>query len=272
MAADIHPPAFTDLHNHLVPGVDDGSDSVAESLQALALLYQEGVRQLVSTPHLLLPRLGSDAAIGRELELHRRAFDRLASACAGRDDVPQIRLGHEIWAPDAGVLRRIVRRGDVGLGGTRTLLVEFGFDLEGNHTDVVRAAVDADRVIVIAHPERYRYLPGTEPLELMRRWRDLGALLQVNAGSFSGYYGGQKGAPYLLAWEMVAAGLVDLIATDHHGIRRAGVSPLEAFLALEARGEGAVAERAMSDTPAEVLREPPPVVDGEPVSSREAAD
>jgi hypothetical protein len=70
----------------------------------------------------------------------------------------------------------------------------------------------------------------------------------------------------------VTAGLVDLIATDHHGIRRAGVSPLEAFLALEARGERAVAERAMSDTPAEVLREPPPVVDGEPVSSREAAD
>jgi protein-tyrosine phosphatase len=271
MAADTPLPPITDLHNHLVPGVDDGSDSIVESLEALALLHQEGVRQLVSTPHLLLPRLGSDAAIDRELALHRRAFDRLAAACAGRDDVPQIRLGQEIWAPDAGTLRRVVRRGDVGLGGTRALLVEFGFDLEGSHTDVVRAAVDADRLIVIAHPERYRYLPGTEPLDLMRRWRDLGALLQVNAGSFSGYYGGHQGAPYTLAWEMVTAGLVDLIATDHHGIRRAGVSPLEAFLALSDRGERAIAERAMSGAPAELLREPPPVVDHEPVSSREAA-
>jgi protein-tyrosine phosphatase len=271
MPADTPPPAITDLHNHLVPGVDDGSDSVDESLEALALLHQEGVRLLVSTPHLLLPRLGSDAAIDRELERHRRAFDSLASACAGRDDVPEIRLGQEIWAPDGSALRRIVRRRDVGLGGSRTLLIEFGFDLQGTHTDVVRAAVDADRVIVIAHPERYRYLPGTEPLELMRRWRDLGALLQVNAGSFSGYYGGHQGAPYALAWEMVAGGLADLIATDHHGVRRAGVSPIEAFLALSARGERAAAERAMSVTPAEVLQEPPPVVDRQPVSSREAA-
>jgi tyrosine-protein phosphatase YwqE len=160
----------------------------------------------------------------------------------------------------------------VGLGGTRALLVEFGFDLQGTHVDVVRAAVEGDRVIVIAHPERYRYLEGTEPLELMRRWRDLGALLQVNAGSFSGYYGGNRGAPYALAWEMVAAGLVDLIATDHHGIRRAGVSPLEAFQTLSARGERAVAERAMSTTPAELLCEPPPVLDREAVSSREEAD
>ncbi len=266
------PPAITDLHSHLVPGVDDGSDSVAESLEALALLHQEGVRQLATTPHLLLPRMGSDAAITRELELHRRAFDRLVEACAGRDDLPQIRLGQEIWAPDAGTLRRIVGRGDIGLGGTRAILVEFGFDLQGTHVDVVRAAVDADRLIVIAHPERYRYLPGTEPLELMHRWRDLGALLQVNAGSFSGYYGGNRGGPYALAWEMVAAGLVDLIATDHHGIRRAGVSPVEAFWALSERGERAVAERAMSVTPAEVLREPPPVAHQEPVSSREAAD
>lgn len=273
MAADTSPPppALTDLHNHLVPGVDDGSDSVAESLEALALLFHEGVRHLVSTPHLLLPRLASDAAIGRELDLHRRAFERLVQACAGREDLPQIRLGQEIWAPDAAALRRIVRRGDVGLGGTRALLVEFGFDLQGTHIDVVAAAADADRMIVIAHPERYRYLPGTEPLELMRRWRDLGALLQVNAGSFSGYYGGSRGAPYALAWEMVAAGLVDLIATDHHGIRRAGVSPLEAFQVLSARGQRATAERAMSTTPAEVLRQPPPVIEPEPVSSREAA-
>jgi protein-tyrosine phosphatase len=271
MAADINPPAFIDLHNHLVPGVDDGSDSVDESLSALARLHQEGVGLLVSTPHLLLPRLGSNAAIDRELEQHRRAFDHLAEACEGREDVPEIRLGQEVWASDAATLQRIVRRSDVGLGGSRALLVEFGFDLQGTHIDVVRAAVDAGRVIVIAHPERYRYLPGTEPLELMRRWRELGALLQVNAGSFSGYYGGYQGAPYALAWEMVTAGLVDLIATDHHGIRRAGVSPLEAFLALAARGERSMAERAMGSTAAEVLREPPPVDDREAVSSREAA-
>ena len=117
------------------------------------------------------------------------------------------------------------------------MLVEFGFELQGTHADVVQAAVAAGRRIVIAHPERYTYLPGHEPLDVMRRWRDAGALLQVNAGSFSGHYRDHRPGSESLAWAMVAEGMVDIIGTDHHGPRRAGVSPLEAFTALRARGE-----------------------------------
>jgi protein-tyrosine phosphatase len=240
------PPPFVDLHNHLVPGVDDGSESVAESLGCLAVLFAEGVRTLVSTPHLLLPRLTSDAEITRELDIHRRAFDRLVAATGGHRDLPALGLGQEIWAPDAATITRVTGRAEVGLDGSATLLVEFGFDLQGNHTDVVRAALAAGRRIVIAHPERYRYLEGTAPLELMRRWRGLGALLQVNAGSFTGHY---RSGPEQLAWQMVAEGLVDLVGSDHHGTRRSGVSPLAAYHALIARGEPKLAERAMSETP-----------------------
>ncbi len=245
---------LADLHSHLVPAVDDGSSSIEESLDSLALLHAEGVRTLVTTPHLLLPRLGTDAAIDRELDLHRRAFDRLADAVADQPDLPLLGLGQEIWAPDAAMLRRIVRRPGIGLAGTRWLLVEFGFDLEGTHEDVVRQAGAAGRGIVVAHPERYWYVPGTEPLELMRRWRELGALLQVNAGSFTGHYRRHSPDAERLAWAMVAEGLVDIVATDHHGVRRTGVSPREAFEALAARGEGTLAERVMAGAPGEIVR------------------
>jgi protein-tyrosine phosphatase len=247
-------PTFVDLHSHLVPAVDDGSGSVEESLDSLASLRAEGVQALVTTPHLLLPRLATDAAIGRELQFHRREFERLAEAAADQPDLPPLGLGQEIWAPDAGILRRIVRRPEVGLAGSRWLLVEFGFDLQGTHEDVVREAVAAGRGIVVAHPERYRYLPGTDPLDLMRRWRELGALLQVNAGSFTGHYLGHSPESERLAWAMVANGLVDLVATDHHGARRSGVSPLEAFEALAARGERSLAERVMAGAPGEIVR------------------
>ena len=133
--------------------------------------------------------------------------------------------------------------------------MEFGFDLSGTHTDVIEASIAAGRRIVIAHPERYRYVDGDEPLDVMRRWRDLGALLQVNAGSFSGHYRSSSPGSRELAWDMVAAGLVDLIATDHHGIRRVGVSPGEAYEVLRARGEGALARRAMEEVPAALLRD-----------------
>ena len=53
---------------------------------------------------------------------------------------------------------------------------------------------------------------------------------------------------------MVAHGLVDLVSTDHHGIRRAGVSLLEAFEALAARGERELAERVLARAPGQVVR------------------
>ena len=258
-------PPFVDLHSHLVPGVDDGAADVVESLTALRELYAEGVRTLVTTPHLLVPRLATDGAIGRELDLQRRAFDRLMDVVSRQVELPVLGLGQEIWAPDAATLRRVVSRTDVGLDGSPAMLVEFGFELQGTHLDVVQAAVAAGRRIVIAHPERYTYLPGHEPLDLMRRWRDAGALLQVNAGSFSGYYRDHRPGSDTLAWAMVAEGMVDIIGTDHHGPRRVGVSPLEVFTALRARGEEAAAIRAMVERPAAVLRgesveEPDPAV------------
>jgi hypothetical protein len=54
---------------------------------------------------------------------------------------------------------------------------------------------------------------------------------------------------------MIAAGLVDILATDHHGPRRRGVSPREALDALIARGELALAERAMADIPGRIVRD-----------------
>lgn len=248
--------AFTDLHSHLVPAVDDGSGSAEESQDSLARLRREGVGTVVTTPHLLLPHLLGDAAIDRELERHRSAFDRLLEGLEGTPDLPALGLGQEIWAPDAALLRRVVSRPDVGLAGSRWMLVEFGFDLQGTHEGVVREALDAGRGIVIAHPERYRYLPGTEPLAQMRRWREMGALLQVNAGSFTGHYRSSSPDSERLAWAMVREGLLDLIATDHHGTRRAGVSPREAFEALTSRGEGELAERAMARTPESLLQQP----------------
>src|SRR5688500_15635844 len=71
-------PLFTDLHSHLVPGVDDGSTSIEESLDSLAALRAEGVGALVTTPHLLLPRLATGADLDDELAIHRAAFDQLA--------------------------------------------------------------------------------------------------------------------------------------------------------------------------------------------------
>ena len=254
MAPESPPAPIIDLHSHLVPGVDDGTRTVEESLQALTELGGEGVAVVVTTPHLLVPYLPTDAAVQRELDGHRRAFEELLLACESRSDLPTLYLGQEIFAPDAAAARRVVRRPNVGLPG-RYLLVEFGFDLQGNHNDVIREVLDAGRSIVIAHPERYRYLDGHEPVEVMRRWQELGALLQVNVGSLTGHYERSSPGSEQLAWQMIALGLMDLLATDHHGVRRPGVSPREALNALIARDQLALAQRAMAEIPGRIVRD-----------------
>jgi tyrosine-protein phosphatase YwqE len=93
----------------------------------------------------------------------------------------------------------------------------------------------------------------------------------VNAGSFTGHYRSSSPDSERLAWAMVREGLVDLVATDHHGARRAGTSPREAFEALAVRGEQELAERALARTPGDLLRTT--VVAGDPprVRAPEAA-
>jgi hypothetical protein len=109
--------------------------------------------------------------------------------------------------------------------------------------------------------ERLHRLLGDAPgatrsavTRLVKRFGSVGALLQVNAGSLNGYYAHSNPGAEGLAWAMVEHRLVDIISTDHHGMRRAGVSLLEAFEALTARGERELAERVLARAPDQVAR------------------
>ena len=251
---------FTDLHSHLVPGVDDGAATLGEAMESLRALAREGVGAVVTTPHLLLPQLDTMAAVERELDRHCRAFDQLVAAAEREEGLPELGLGQEIWAPRAALIRPILEHEGVGLAGTRYLLVEFGFDLLGTHADVIAEVLEADQQIVIAHPERYHFPAGLDPLETIAAGREQGALLQVNAGSLTGHYRDSSPGSDRLAWRLVETGLADLLATDHHGSRRSGVSLREAYDALAAAGREAQALALLGTTPARIA-------DGTPVGA-----
>jgi protein-tyrosine phosphatase len=192
--------------------------------------------------------------VTRELDTQRRAFERLQVALAGRNDVPRLALGQEIWAPDRATARRIARHPSLGLGGTDYLLVEFGFDLMGDHVDVIETVLELGYRIVVAHPERYSFPSHLDPMETVRRWRELGAHLQVNVGSLTGHYRSQRPRSEAMAWQLVESGLAGLLSTDHHGPRRFGVSPREGRAALVGRGLERDAERLMSENPGRIVR------------------
>ena len=246
----MHDVAITDIHNHLVPAVDDGAQSFHEALTHLQTLFAEGVTRLSVSPHLFGWLTDEPGALELRLNRLEEAFAELERGCAGRKDVPQLFFGQEILCPTADIAQRVFREPRAGYRGTSYALVEFGFELQGDPTEVVHAVLAARRRIIISHPERYRRSRINVSIDELRGWKQAGALLQVNAGSLVGDYGT---AIEKLAWQALAEGLVDVVATDHHADSRV-VSPRTAFERIA--GQNAeVARLLMSENTTRVLKD-----------------
>lgn len=83
----------TDFHSHILPGVDDGSRSVEESLQMLQLEWEQGFTRVVATPHFY-PNHDTPE---RFLNRRAAALEDLRAAMAGKEDLPQVILGAEVY-------------------------------------------------------------------------------------------------------------------------------------------------------------------------------
>ncbi len=242
---------FTDIHNHLLPGVDDGSRSVEETLSALRRFRQAGVSELAMTPHLGPSWGASD--LPRRLDALRDAFERVRETVERHDGLPAVRLGQEVFGWDAEQAAPLLEHPEVGFAGTDLMLIEFGFDLGGKPEEVLERAHAAGRRVVVAHPERYRYPAGIDPLATLRRWRDRGAFLQVNLGSLTGYYD-RGGTLRDLAWSIVEEGLAHVLSSDDHGENRPQTYHREIHAKLEERGASDQAALLLGENPARVLR------------------
>jgi len=208
---------LVDLHNHLLPGVDDGSRTTAESLEHLVGFAVDGVAAVTFTPHLVLSELATASDIDARLEFLSEAFDAFLYHSSRRTDLPRLALGQEICARNGEEMARVASNPRAGLGGTDYMLVELGFSPGYDALGVIEAARSAGRRIVLAHPERYAYAWSSSPVDEIRRWRDAGAYLQVNGGSLQGNY---TQAALILGQQLVLDDLVTIIASDNHGNAR----------------------------------------------------
>lgn len=191
-----------DLHCHLLPGVDDGSRSVAQSVLVLQQFKHQGIADVALTPHLLASRAGAGFPANYD-----EAWERL------RSEVPEgmtLHRGAEVMmdrplSPDFGERK-------VTLAGTRYLLVEFPRVVPAEI--VARALADVmdhDLIPVLAHPERY----SSCNTQTVRAWRDMGAVMQVDATTLTAT--SNRGNR---ARDIVRAGLADILAADNHGDER----------------------------------------------------
>lgn len=248
LAGDGVPPGLVDFHSHLVPGVDDGARDLGEAVRAVETLAAEGVRHVLTTPHL-------DASVIARPELFERqqleveeAWFRVVDACVDRDPPMSFHLGREILLDTASPQLSDPR---VRLNGGPYVLVEFPrLNLPAGSEDVIGHISGLGYRPVIAHVERYLYQGDSVPL--WDEWRHSGAALQVNAASYVGRYGA---AARELAWRALEMGWVDLAASDYHARGRPWIT--QAREEITAAG-GAAQERLLFDgNPRSLLRGEP---------------
>lgn len=196
-----------DIHSHILPGVDDGSQSLDESLELLEIAADSGVHTIVATPHCNIPDEFDNYA-GPELE---ERFQRLNRAKKDLGIPIRICRGMEIFATeDLPALLRDKRVWTIN--HTRYFLMEFAFSEDVDFCrDVLRRCRELGYMPIIAHPERYFFVQD-DP-ELAFEWCTAGFGLQLNKGSILGRFGP---APYHCASLLLDHNLAACVASDAH--------------------------------------------------------
>jgi protein-tyrosine phosphatase len=201
-----------DMHSHLLPGLDDGAETVAHSLDLLRELRALGFTKLVMTPHIMGDFYKNTP------EGIRTALTTLRAAAteAGLGDVV-LECAAEYYL-DEWLGRKLADGTELlTFGGEhRYLLLETSYlneplNLNGTIFDLQAAGYRP----VLAHPERYVYLYNRFS-ELERLHKDHGVLLQLNLNSLAGYY---SPAARHVAEKLIDGRLVDFVGTDTHHLR-----------------------------------------------------
>jgi protein-tyrosine phosphatase len=210
-----------DIHNHMLPGIDDGAQSLEESIALARAAVANGITHCVCTPHINFGRFdNTHQSIGSAFfalseVLKREAIPlKLGWAAEVRFDVEIISAIEEQRVPFLGVW-----------GGRSVLLLEFPsgeFPLAASR--FVEILLDLGVVPLIAHPERNRGL--LRHPERLHSLLDQGCLLQITAASLVGGFGARAER---LALSLLDSNLVTVIATDAHHSRRRPPLLREAF-------------------------------------------
>ena len=201
-----------DMHSHLLPGLDDGAETVEHSLDLLRALRDLGFRKLVMTPHIM-GDFYKNTPEGIRAAL--RCLQE-AAAAAGLGDVA-LDCAAEYYLDE--FLGRKLADGTEMLtfgGDKRYLLFETSYMNEPlNLYEIIFELKAQGYRPVLAHPERYTYFYGRfEEVKKLRT--DHGVLLQVNLNSLAGYYSPMAKR---VAEQLIDQGLVDFAGTDTHHLR-----------------------------------------------------
>lgn len=209
---------MTDFHTHILPETDDGSKSIAESLEMLTALSNQNITKIVASPHFY----ANDESVEAFLARRNFAFEKLKKEIP--DGMPEIILGAEIRYYSG--LSRLDKLDSLRIQGTQLLLIEMPERKwsESEIREIIDLASSGRYVPVLAHIERcIFYQSETAFCRLLAS----GVLMQVNADFFNGFFSRLK------AVRLAKKSRIHFIGSDCHNMQDRAPDTGKAYKILE---------------------------------------
>lgn len=233
-----------DVHCHILPGVDDGADTVEEALSMLKREYEDGVRAVILTPHYRRKMFEADWTALEE------SYKRLCGALSGKNWEMPLYLGCEYHA-DTDMAEALKRKERPGMAGSRYVLTEFSGKAEITYIrERAGALLSCGFRPVIAHVERCDCL--RKKMEQIEELVEMGVRIQVNAGSITGEEGFGTAR---FCRKLMKRDLLHFVGTDAHGIRRRTPNMGACAVYLEKKMGTEYARKILCENPEKILKE-----------------
>lgn len=219
-----------DFHSHILPGVDDGSKSVEESLEMLRAMAQQGITHVVATPHFYPQQDTPECFLKRRAE----AEAALREAMAGEKDLPELSIGAEVYyfrgISDSEAIKALA------VDKKRCILIEMpGLPwTEIMYRELENLYVKRGLIPVIAHLDRY--IGPFRTHGIPKRLAALPVLVQANADFFL------DRSTSAMALRMLKKGRIQLLGSDCHNMKSRKPNLGEALALIQRKlGQDAIA-------------------------------
>lgn len=204
---DYHVPDFSflgaDMHSHLVPGIDDGSQSLEDSIHFIKSLASLGIKKFITTPHIHGEMYDNDT---RKVQGSFLGLQKYIS-----ENHPDIQLAVSAeYFLDSYFLSNVLPKGLMPFGNNQVLVEVSMAGWNRQFNEIIFAVQANGYKPILAHPERYIY---ETDIKVFENLRNKGVSLQMNLLSVIGYYGKSI---KINAEKMLDARLYDYCGTDLH--------------------------------------------------------
>lgn len=190
-----------DFHTHILPKVDDGSESYEESIEMLKEAKKSGFHTIISTSHYA----------NNCFEVPEYKRKELIDELNLEENVPQILVGSEIFLT-YDILDLLKEYKTSTINNTKYLLIELPLNKKINNLEgEIEILKNNGYIPIIAHPERYSYIQNN--FKLLEKLKKLDVYFQCNYGSILGDYGLRAKHTFK---KMLENDMVSCLGTDAH--------------------------------------------------------